>query len=73
MKLKNEKQNNSLYLLKKQIQEIKKFNYGLAILKSYLSFLVIVSHQFSKKTTKNKIILKVTKNISCSLFFYFIF
>ena len=37
------------------------FHYGFAILKSVMAFLVIVFHQFNKKTTKNKLILFITK------------
>ena len=40
---------------------IKPFNYGLAILKSMCAFLVIVTHQFNKDSTKNKLILFITK------------
>lgn len=35
----------------------KQFNYGLALLKSFLSFLVLLSHNFDIRTTKNKIII----------------
>ena len=57
---------NESVLMKKQ------FNYGLAILKSYLAFLVVLSHQFSKKTTKNKIILKLTKKMNYHVPCFFI-
>lgn len=38
------------------------FNYGLSILKSILSFLVVIVHNFKWRTTKNKFILFITKN-----------
>lgn len=38
------------------------FNYGLAILKSLLAFSVISTHYFKQNSTKNKIILFLTKN-----------
>ena len=40
----------------------KKYNYGIAILKAYLSFLVIIIHTFNIKSTKNKLILKIVSN-----------
>lgn len=46
----NEKNNN----------KSKIFNYGLAFLKSYLAFLVEISHNFNRNSTKNKIILMIT-------------
>ena len=49
-------------LEKKTAKNIKVYNYGLSILKSYLAFVVIVSHQFSRRTTKNKIILTIDDN-----------
>lgn len=49
-------------LEKKTAKNIKVYNYGLSILKSYLAFVVIVSHQFSRRTTKNKIIITIDDN-----------
>ena len=40
----------------------KNINYGLALLKSFLSFLVIIIHNFKKNSTNNKIILKIAYN-----------
>ena len=39
-----------------------KINYGLAILKAYLSFKVIIMHFFNKNSTNNEIILKIAIN-----------
>ena len=39
-----------------------KINYGLAILKAYLSFKVIIIHFFNKNSTNNEIILKIAIN-----------
>ena len=39
---------------------IKAFNYGLALLKSILSFSVVVSHNFKSNPNKNKIIFYIT-------------
>ena len=51
-----------LKIQKKEVINISKpFNYGLAILKSMCAFLVIVTHQFNKDSTKNKFILFITK------------
>ena len=36
-------------------------NYGLLLLKFFLSFIVLTSHNFSRKTTKNRFILNLTK------------
>ena len=38
-------------------KSIKNFNYGLAILKSFLAFLVVLSHFFNPESTKNKFVL----------------
>ena len=46
---------------KEDPKKIKVFNYGFAILKSILSFLVISAHNFKKESTNNKIILFITK------------
>lgn len=40
----------------------KKYNYGLALLKSFLAFLVVIAHYFNPKSTTNKIILIFTKD-----------
>ena len=55
-----------LKLKKKQIHQQKPkkekiFNYGLAILKVIMAFLVVNSHNCRTNTTKNKIILYITK------------
>lgn len=48
---------------KKEKSQIKKiYNYGLALLKCYLAFLVIISHNFSPRTTKNKVIIYIYAN-----------
>ena len=41
-------------------KKIKVFNYGLAILKSFSAFYVIIFHNFKPNTTKNKVILYIT-------------
>ena len=47
----------------KEITTNKKyFNYGFAILKSLLSLLVLLAHYFNPKSTKNKIIIYLSKN-----------
>ena len=47
------------------------YDYGLGILKTYLAFLIVASHQFSRKTTKNEIILMLydNRNIHVPSFF----
>ena len=47
------------------------YDYGLGILKTYLAFLIVASHQFSQKTTKNEIILMLydNRNIHVPSFF----
>ena len=47
---------------KKQYRNINKFNYGISILKVLLAFSVISTHCFNKNSTKNKIVLFLTKN-----------
>ena len=47
---------------KEAIFNFKSFNYGLALLKSILAFLVVIEHQFKPYSTKNKLILNVSKN-----------
>lgn len=44
------------------IKSIKPFNYGLGILKSLLAFSVVTVHNFNPRTTRNKLILIITKN-----------
>lgn len=44
-----------------EIKINKKFNYGLAILKFIMAFLVVKHHYFKSKSTKNKILLFLTK------------
>ena len=52
-----------LKIPKKEIINISKpFNYGLAILKTILAFLVVIVHQFKPNSTKNKLILNISKN-----------
>ena len=46
---------------KEALNIFKPFNYGFAILKFILAFLVVSSHQFKSYSTKNKIILNITK------------
>ena len=48
--------------LKKNEKKLKEFNYGLAILKTILAFLVIVAHDFNFESTKNKAIIFITTN-----------
>ena len=45
----------------KLIKNNKSINFGLSILKLILSFLVVTTHNFIKKTTNNKCILYLTK------------
>ena len=58
---------------------IKPFNYGFAILKSILAFLVVVTHQFKSNSTRNKLILNITRqryfHVPCffTMSFYFMF
>ena len=58
---------------------IKPFNYGFAILKSILAFLVIIAHQFKSNSTQNKLILNITRqryfHVPCFFImsFYFMF
>ena len=47
---------------KEKLKREKFFNYGLALLKSYMAFLVLVSHCFNMKTTKNELLIKFTTN-----------
>jgi len=56
--IKLNKQNN---IVKENIKE-NKLNYGLAILKAYLSFKVIIIHFFKINSTNNKIILNIVTN-----------
>lgn len=42
--------------------KVKEINYGLAILKSLLSFSVVISHCFSHNSTNNKIIQNIARN-----------
>ena len=41
---------------------IKRIDYGLALLKTYLAFLVLCLHIYNRNTTKNKIILYLTES-----------
>lgn len=52
--------------------KLKEINYGLAILKSFLSFSVVISHCFNRKSTNNKIIQKITKKRSIHVPSFFI-
>ena len=45
---------------KEAIFNFKSFNYGLALLKSILSFSVVISHNFKSNPNKNKIIFYIT-------------
>ena len=56
---------------KEKGKNIKQVDYGLALLKLYLAFLVVINHNFNRKTTKNKIILYLTivRPIHVSCFF----
>ena len=47
---------------KEKSKSVKTFNYGFAILKSILAFLVVAAHNFESKSTNNKIILFITKH-----------
>ena len=40
--------------------KLKVYNYGLAILKVILAFLVVVAHNYNRNSTKNKIIIFIT-------------
>ena len=65
----NIKSNKRKYLVLKKSEPHKKenqkktkgINYGLLILKFILSFIVLTSHNFNRKTTKNEYILNFTK------------
>lgn len=43
-------------------KKIREFNYGFGFLKSYLAFLVVKGHNFNNKSTKNKLILTITRH-----------
>ena len=47
---------------KTKAKTTKSFNYGFAILRPLLAFLVVAAHNFNSKSTKNKYILNITKN-----------
>ena len=47
---------------KEKSKSVKIFNYGFAILKSILAFLVVAAHNFESKSTNNKIILFIIKH-----------
>ena len=47
---------------KDEQKKLKVFNYGFAILKSLLAFLVVSVHNFKSESTNNKIVLFITKN-----------
>jgi len=47
---------------KDEPKKLKVFNYGFAILKSLLAFLVVSVHNFKSESTNNKIVLFITKN-----------
>ena len=47
---------------KEGLNIFKPFNYGFAILKSILAFLVVIVHQFRPNSTKNKLILNIAKD-----------
>lgn len=64
--------NSSFEPLKDSAKRVKIFHYGFGILKSYLAFLVIVSHQFRRNTTKNLLILRITSNINYHVPCFFI-
>ena len=66
--------------IKTNQKNTKAFNYGLAILKTICEFLVVVRHNFSKKSTTNKIILGITSSdikfhvpCFCIMSFYFMY
>ena len=42
-------------------KKINPINYGLLLLKFILSFIVLTSHNFERKTTKNRFIINLTK------------
>ena len=64
--MKSEYEKEIIEYLKIPTKEIinisKPFNYGLAILKTILAFLVVIVHQFKPNSTKNKLILNISKN-----------
>ena len=47
--------------IKRKTKRLKEFNYGLQILKVILAFLVVVTHNYNSNSTKNKIIIFITK------------
>ena len=53
---------NKIESNKKEISKKKNgINYGLLLFKLFLSFIVLTSHNFKRKTTKNRFILNLTK------------
>ena len=61
--MKSEYEKEIIEYLKIQKKEVinssKPFNYGLAILKTILAFLVVIAHQFKPNSTKNKLIVNI--------------
>ena len=62
MLLKSKKAYKKLKVNYSKKPENKIRDYGLGILKTYLSLLVVATHFFSRKTTKNEIILTLYDN-----------
>lgn len=46
----------------KNINKFRAFNYGFALLKTYLAFLIEMGHNFNINSSKNKIILKIANH-----------
>ncbi len=61
MKAKYKKLKPIKSIKKEKPKNEKKFNYGLSILKSISAFLVVVAHNFDRKSSNNKIIINITK------------
>ena len=61
MKAKYKKLKPIKSIKKEKPKNEKKFNYGLSILKSIMAFLVVVAHNFDRKSSNNKIIINITK------------
>lgn len=55
--------NNYENINKDERNDKKAFNYGLALLKCYLVFLVEIIHNFNRNSTNNKIILKIAAGL----------
>ena len=60
------------FLKKEKPKSLHNFNYGLSILKFILAFFVIIAHNYDRKSSKNKIIINITKERSLHVPSFFI-